>query len=407
MPYILNKTNGEKLTTIADGSLYLGTDLVFVGKNFAGYGEILNENLLKLLENFANSTQPKSPIRGQLWYDYATKKLKIYSGQTFKSLSRLECSSITPTDSTIGDMWWDTSLNKLKLYNGAAYLPIGGSGGTVSTGQTGKVVDIIASTVISDSDTTYDILKYVINDIVVAVAAGDAITIKNTDALYTSFPVVKKGITLAGADANGSSISTSSFFWGTSSDSVRLNNQPASAYVLRTELPSLTTSSLFVGTLTASVVVNTPVLQSVGTAIIKGSWTLDTGVHLNATYADIAERYAADAWYTSGTVLTIGGSHEVTKCTTRADTSVAGIVSVRYAHLLNSDAGNEWTHPAIALVGRVPCLVVGPVEKGDLLVSSSHAGHAEKWKMGDNLLAVIAKALQSTNKEYDTIEVKV
>ena len=69
MPYIINKTNGQQLAIVQDASVDQTTDLIFVGRNYAGYGEIQNENVLKLLENFSNSTPPASPILGQLWYN--------------------------------------------------------------------------------------------------------------------------------------------------------------------------------------------------------------------------------------------------------------------------------------------------------------------------------------------------
>ena len=64
MPYILNKTNGERVATVQDASLDLSTDLIFVGRNYAGYGEWQNENFLKLLENFANTINPPNKITG-------------------------------------------------------------------------------------------------------------------------------------------------------------------------------------------------------------------------------------------------------------------------------------------------------------------------------------------------------
>ena len=67
MPYILNKTNGSVLATVADGTINQSTDLTFVGKNYAGYGGFIDENFLHLLENFANKSQPPKAIVGQLW----------------------------------------------------------------------------------------------------------------------------------------------------------------------------------------------------------------------------------------------------------------------------------------------------------------------------------------------------
>jgi hypothetical protein len=86
MPYAINKSNGDLLVTVEDGTADLtSTSIALVGRNYAGYGEYLNENMVHLLENFAKSTQPSSPLIGQLWYDTTTKLLKVYDGTTFVS----------------------------------------------------------------------------------------------------------------------------------------------------------------------------------------------------------------------------------------------------------------------------------------------------------------------------------
>ena len=116
---------------------------------------------------------------------------------------------------------------------------------------------------------------------------------------------------------------------------------------------------------------------------------------VEATYADLAERYAADAPYEPGTVLVFGGEAEVTTTTKIADRAVAGIVSTDPAYLMNSKAGSSQTHPAIALKGRVPCKVVGVVKKGDLIVTSNIPGHAKAALENEIVLgSVIGKAIE-------------
>ena len=79
MAYQINKTDGTIVATVADGQIDdLSTDLTLIGKNFSGFGEAFNENLVKLLENFSNTTSPLNPIKGQLWFDASESKLKIY-----------------------------------------------------------------------------------------------------------------------------------------------------------------------------------------------------------------------------------------------------------------------------------------------------------------------------------------
>jgi len=104
----------------------------------------------------------------------------------------------------------------------------------------------------------------------------------------------------------------------------------------------------------------------------------------------------------------LGGEKEVTLAREHATTAVAGIVSTKPAYMLNSEAGSDETHPFIALKGRVPCKICGPVKKGDLLVSSGYKhGYATKKQDHDSSDAVIGKALQDHAGPFGVIEVKV
>jgi len=126
-----------------------------------------------------------------------------------------------------------------------------------------------------------------------------------------------------------------------------------------------------------------------------------------ARYADLAERYTADADYEPGTVLVFGGEAEVTQCTSKYDKRIAGIVSTDPAFLMNESLEDG---VSVGLVGRLPCKVVGEVRKGDLMVSSDTAGHAEAWRDESNPPAgsVIGKALENkTGAGADVIEVVV
>ena len=114
MAYIINKTDGSAVTTITDGTIDNTTNLRFIGKNYAGYGEIQNENFLHMLENFAGGTAPSRPVAGQMWYDSATAKLKFYDGSKFRTTGGAEISATAPTGLTTGDFWWDTA-NSLSL----------------------------------------------------------------------------------------------------------------------------------------------------------------------------------------------------------------------------------------------------------------------------------------------------
>ena len=103
MAYTINKYSGATLVVVQDGTVDLTTDLTFVGKNYAGYGEIQNENFLFLLENFSGTSQPPKPVSGQIWHDSTNGKIKFYDGTKFKTTGGAEVSTTQPTGLTAGD----------------------------------------------------------------------------------------------------------------------------------------------------------------------------------------------------------------------------------------------------------------------------------------------------------------
>jgi hypothetical protein len=137
---------------------------------------------------------------------------------------------------------------------------------------------------------------------------------------------------------------------------------------------------------------------------ITGNWSLSAGSRLTATYADIAEKYVADATYIPGTVLIFGGDQEVTLSNAFDSTKVAGVVSTNPAYSMNSALEAEYV-AEIALQGRVPCKVIGPIEKGDLMVSASN-GHATS-NNDARAGTIIGKALENFNGDFGIIEVAV
>jgi hypothetical protein len=128
------------------------------------------------------------------------------------------------------------------------------------------------------------------------------------------------------------------------------------------------------------------------------------GTATQAKYADLAERYETDGAFEPGTVMVFGGDKEITACATDCDVSVAGAISTAPAYMMNSEAGDDTTHPFVALRGRVPVKVIGSVKKGDLLVTSNVPGHARsngKQYIGG---AVFAKAIADFDGEQGVVE---
>jgi hypothetical protein len=118
------------------------------------------------------------------------------------------------------------------------------------------------------------------------------------------------------------------------------------------------------------------------------------GTQITAQYADVAERFEADAVLAAGTVVELGGSAEITQSTTDLSDKVFGVISTRAAYLMNSSAGSDATHPAVAMTGRVPVRTIGTVYKGDRLVSAGN-GLARAAQAGEaTAFNVIGRALQ-------------
>jgi hypothetical protein len=186
MPYILTRSDGSTLATIQDASLDKSTDLVFVGRNYAGYGQVVNENLVKILENFANTSPPKSPIKGELWYDTANKKLKIFNGSVYQSLALVNATSITkPTDQTTGDLFWDQQDQKLYIFNGTQHVLIGPpfSQNTPNTNW-GAGTMLGAPPNNSSQVGPYTTLKANVNANVTSIVSADEFVVNIGDGLY-------------------------------------------------------------------------------------------------------------------------------------------------------------------------------------------------------------------------------
>ena len=146
MAYLITKSDGTTLTTVSDGQIDdLSTDLTLIGKNYSGFGEAFNENLIKLLENFASSSRPTRPIRGQIWFDVTELKLKVYNGTAFQPVSSATIAATQPTSLTPGDLWFDDTNKQLYFYDGVNTLLLGPSYG-LSQGVSGiRVITILDS----------------------------------------------------------------------------------------------------------------------------------------------------------------------------------------------------------------------------------------------------------------------
>lgn len=169
MSYRINTTNGDLVVELADGELdTTSTDITLVGRNSTGFGESINENFIRVMENFANSNPPGNPLTGQLWFDTNAQRLKIYTGEVFKTAGAPIVSSTQPI-MVAGDLWIDTTDRKLYFYDGNASgdVTLVGPEYSSSQGKTG----FEAESVIDDNNKQRVVLKLFIGGELVAVVA--------------------------------------------------------------------------------------------------------------------------------------------------------------------------------------------------------------------------------------------
>ena len=126
MAYKINNTFGTQIVSLADGTLdTTTTDLALFGKGYAGFGEKLNENFVKVLENFNNTSAPTNKITGQLWYDQTNKQINVYTGAKWKPVGSPTNQATSPINAVVGDEWFDTTNKQYYIYNGSSWTLIG------------------------------------------------------------------------------------------------------------------------------------------------------------------------------------------------------------------------------------------------------------------------------------------
>jgi hypothetical protein len=499
MAYKINNTFGTLLVTLADGTIDTATtDITLIGKGYAGFGERLNENLIKMLENFNNTTAPSNKQQGQIWFDQTNKQINVYTGAKWKPIGSPTNSTTAPTNSVQGDLWFDTTNTQLYVHTGSAWTLIGPT--TVSgSGVTQMVPEVVRD----NTGVNRSILKMVTEDVVVGIVSNLAFTPSTSEAnavalTSAGFSAVAQGVQL-------SSTVSSAKFRGTATDSDALGGI-AVANFLRSDANDSTTGHLeilndnglrigagadiemtmtgddfTIANVTSDGDINFKVndggvtktvmtmIGDSGDVRIQGNLTIDgdtvtsntstltvedniielnrnvssnsgmpnyTGLKVNrgetssateqdlywvwdetfaddgsttygnaggawtafksaktdteleaptlvdiranivhatsttAMYADLAERYETDIPVEVGDVVMLGGHAEITKCQQELSDAVFGVVSESPAFLMNANAGNNDTHPMIALKGRVLVKLKGTGQAGDRIVSA-------------------------------------
>jgi len=382
MAYTIVKSDGTVLTTIADGTINtISTSLGLPGRNYAGYGQSLDTNFVHAMENFADTVPPANPLRGQLWFNTNTNTL-----------------CVCPADGTVTASSWITLAQS------------GGSGsttfGTVTVTGNLQANNITAVNSIIGDTISVRLATVTANASISNAAIANANIANLTSANLTSGSTTTVGNitgtwTVTGGSAGNSLVVANGnvFTTGIKTDNYYYANgtpfNPTGTY-------GNANVTLFLPTYTGTLQPSSITTSAIGGGgAISGIWTLGVGARLNATYADLAERFEADTEYDAGTVVELGGEAEITAVVHELSEDVFGVVSNTAAYLMNAGAGSDSTHPAIAVGGRVQVKVTGKVRKGQRLVSAGN-GIARAAKVGEaTSFNVIGRAL--ANKTTDGV----
>jgi hypothetical protein len=503
MSYRINLTNGNLLTTIADGTINsTSTPLKLIGKNYSGYGEFFNTDLVHILENFRNSSPPSNPLPGQLWYN-TDGNLNVWNGSKFTNLAAISSTTSKPGSPVTGNQWWDTINQQFYVYD-PSYSSNGGwalIGPAASAGQ--GTSGTIVGTILDNSAATHVAVNVYVSSTLVGIFSKDSYT---PDTAIGGFTTISPGLNL-------SSTLASAKLWGTADNADKLGTIAASSYVRNDVSPTFNVpvtitdsngliintanlklsgntlqlqntvnnadivirantggtyvNSIFIEGITSNVTVAANLIVTANVNAVTGvfssnvhagnvrltsnvnaasgifanlvsannistttmtvlgtinsrnivptsanTYTLGNSTNwfstvyataMQANYADLAERFEADAEYMPGTVLAMGGSAEVTLENNDLSEDVFGVISTQAGFLLNGGAGSNLTHPPIAVSGRVPIRVIGKIKKGDRLVSAGN-GLARAGKRSEiTSFNVIGRSLENKDSDQESI----
>jgi hypothetical protein len=356
MAYTITLTDGTNFATISDGTTNTDSSVTLVGKNYAGYGQLLDENFIRHLENFSSTSSAgsptsallASPLEGQLWWDSSNFLLKVYNGSLWKTISAATSQATAPSSNVSGDLWYDTSNQQLKVYTGAAFLVVGPAY-TSSQGTSGAVPGSI-----SDGVTTHFVVGLEVNNQVVAYVSKDAQFTPSP--AVTGFTSIQPGITVT---SNASAV-----FSGTATNAQTLDTLDSTQF-MRSDANTATTGRLqvnnangiFIGT---SNVVN--ILQSTNDGLVRANVSggnLIIQANVAGTVFNVATALGGNGTFAVANAATVGTTLGVTGNITGGNILSGGLVSVTG----NVTGGNII---ASALVQAVTLSSSGNVQGGNL-----------------------------------------
>jgi hypothetical protein len=412
MAYTIVKSDGTVLTTIADGTINTtSTSIGLPGRNYAGYGISLDTNFVHQLENFANTAPPANPLTGQLWYNTNANTLYVCPTDGLSNANAWVSLAVSSANSTTtfgsvqvtGNLSANniTAVNNVTGANGVFTNISVSSTANISSGTanigTGNIGSLFTQSINASSQST----ALSVTGVITSNGAGAANGINGTSVWVTGGNLVVSSTVTSGTNI-GLKVANANCIMDLTGAPLTFSGSYTNANVAA----YLPTFNGTVGGGTATFSGTTLTTGSNVTAgTLTGNFTLSSGSRLQATYADLAERFEADAYYDAGTVVEMGGDKEITAVQYDLSEDVFGVVSDTAAYLMNSGAGNDTTHPPIAVGGRVKVKVTGKVKKGERLVSAGK-GIARAALAGEaTSFNVIGRALENkTTDDTGTVE---
>jgi len=399
MAYTIVKSDGTVLTTIADGTINTSsTSLGLPGRNYAGYGQSLDTNFVHVTESFADTTPPANPLRGQIWYDTSSTTLKVCP--TDGESNGLAWLSLTSTASG-----GNTTFGSVNITGNATANNFTATNDVTANNFTAGYLTISANATIADASITTANIGTLQTT---AITTGSATTAGTLTGVWTVTGNTGANASAILLDTGGIFINNSGNLYGIRTDKyMYANGDPISFAGTYSNSNVAAYLPTYNGNILAANV-TTPILTTGANTTagsITGNWTLSTGSRLAATYADLAERFSADDVYLPGTVVELGGDAEITAVKYELSEDVFGVISDNMAFLMNNGAGDNESHPAVAMTGRVRVKTLGTVLKGQRLVSGGE-GYARAASNGEaTAFNVIGRALEDkTTTDLGTVE---
>ena len=432
MSYTINNTAGATLASLQAGTTTTVGGITLIGKNYTGYGEIIAEDFVRLLENQANSSQPSGALQGQLWYDTTENMLKVYNSANWDRLGTTVGTS-APSGLTSGTTWLDTTNSILNVYDGANWMSVSVANRNILTGTSatktksvqlesagswsGESADRVNGYNAGDTISVTAIIgtDQAGNEETIAVVSPASFNMRSNAQATLSYESIANDI-YSNFSSTSANAGANSLVAGMNiRDTFLTDAEEASATSIRdyaNSAISYNSDAIMILTKTTAQTHQGDLKPSANNTINLGAtnarYNNIYGVSTSAKYADIAERFESDEALEPGTVIALGGEKDITKTAMRADETVFGVISEFPAFRMNDGGEDASTHPFVAFSGRVPCKVKGPVAKGDRLVSSDIPGVAVRANSTDDWKATFGRALvDKTSEEVEKITIAI